>query len=151
MQNIAAQQNHRDACFALTAWYLVGSPGVLPQSDTEAFLWAKKAAEAGLVKAMYAVGYFFEVGIGTEPNLPEYVVVCCLSSSCSTKDPCRAIKWYRRASELGDKRATQRLKSSNPVERAPGGPGSVLHRDSTGSDDGSGKGPKDKDKDCVIM
>ena len=28
-QNIAAQQNHRDACFALTAWYLVGSPGVL--------------------------------------------------------------------------------------------------------------------------
>ncbi|KAG5222351.1 Protein SKT [Salix suchowensis] len=25
--NIAAQQNHRDACFALTAWYLVGSPG----------------------------------------------------------------------------------------------------------------------------
>ena len=73
-QNIAAQQNHRDACFALTAWYLVGSPGVLPQSDTEAFLWAKKAAEAGLGKAMYAVGYFLEVGIGTEPNLQECVL-----------------------------------------------------------------------------
>jgi TPR repeat protein len=41
-----------DACFALTAWYLVGSPGVLPQSDTEAFLWAKKDADAGLAKAM---------------------------------------------------------------------------------------------------
>lgn len=73
LQNIAAQQNHRDACFALTAWYLVGSPGVLPQSDTEAFLWAKKAAEAGLVKAMYAVGYFLEVGIGTTPNMQECV------------------------------------------------------------------------------
>lgn len=60
-QNIAAQQNHRDACFALTAWYLVGSPGVLPQSDTEAFLWAKKAADQGLAKAQYAVGYFSEV------------------------------------------------------------------------------------------
>ena len=72
-QNIAAQQNHRDACFALTAWYLVGSPGVLPQSDTEAFLWAQKAAEGGLVKAMYAVGYFLEVGIGTAANLPECV------------------------------------------------------------------------------
>lgn len=71
-QNIAAQQAHRDACFALTAWYLVGSPGVLPQSDTEAFLWAKKAADAGLAKAMYAVGYFLEVGIGTSPNMPEY-------------------------------------------------------------------------------
>lgn len=54
-------QNHVDACFALTAWYLVGSPGVLPQSDTEAYLWAKKAAEGGLAKAMYAVGYFTEV------------------------------------------------------------------------------------------
>jgi len=60
-QNIAAQQGHRDACFALTAWYLVGSPGVLPQSDTEAYLWAKKAAEMGLAKAQYAVGYFTEV------------------------------------------------------------------------------------------
>ena len=73
-QNIAAQQGHRDACFALTAWYLVGSPGVLPQSDTEAYLWAKKAAEAGLVKAMYAVGYFQEVGIGTPQNLARRVL-----------------------------------------------------------------------------
>jgi TPR repeat protein len=70
-QNIAAQQNHRDACFALTAWYLVGSPGVLPQSDTEAYLWARKAADAGLAKAMYAVGYFLEVGVGTPPDLQE--------------------------------------------------------------------------------
>ena len=50
---------------------------------------------------------------------------------------------------MGDKRATRRLRSSAPVERAPGGPGAVLHRD--GSDAGSGKGGKDKDKDCVIM
>jgi TPR repeat protein len=55
----------------LTAWYLVGSPGVLPQSDTEAFLWAQKAADLGLVKAMYAVGYFLEVGIGTQANMTE--------------------------------------------------------------------------------
>lgn len=71
VKNIAAQQNHRDACFALTAWYLVGSPGVLPQSDTEAFLWAQKAAEGGLAKAIYAVGYFLEVGIGTPANMSE--------------------------------------------------------------------------------
>ena len=50
MQNIAAQQGHRDTCFALTTWYLIGSPGVLPQSDTKAYLWAKKAAEAGLAR-----------------------------------------------------------------------------------------------------
>jgi len=39
----------------------VGSPGVLPQSDTEAYLWARKAAEQGLAKAQYAIGYFTEV------------------------------------------------------------------------------------------
>ncbi|KAI8454880.1 hypothetical protein BY996DRAFT_1988393 [Phakopsora pachyrhizi] len=56
--NIAAQQNHKEACFALTSWYLIGSAGVLPRSDMEAYLWAKKAAEAGLPKAKYAFGYF---------------------------------------------------------------------------------------------
>jgi TPR repeat protein len=127
--NIAAQQNHRDACFALTAWYLVGSPGVLPQSDTEAFLWAQKAADAGLSKAMYAVGYFLEVGIGTTPNMQE------------------AISNYKRAAELGDKRAAQRLRGSQsqPMHQ-PGGPGAVLHR---GSGDDISKGGKDKD--CTIM
>ena len=48
-----------------SAWYLVGSAGVLPQSDTETFLWAKKTVEGDLAKAMYAVAYFLEVGIGT--------------------------------------------------------------------------------------
>jgi len=40
---------------------MVGVEGVLPQSDVEAYLWAKKAAEMGLAKAQYAVGYFTEV------------------------------------------------------------------------------------------
>lgn len=128
--NIAAQQNHRDACFALTAWYLVGSPGVLPQSDTEAYLWAKKAAEAGLAKAMYAVGYFLEVGIGTPADMPQ------------------ALSWYKKAADQGDKRAAQRLKGSSQPMHQPGGPGSVLHR-SEGDSASIGKG-KDG-KDCVIM
>ncbi|KAG5640191.1 hypothetical protein DXG03_000645 [Asterophora parasitica] len=129
--NIAAQQDHRDACFALTAWYLVGSPGVLPQSDTEAFLWAQKAAEGGLAKAMYAVGYFLEVGIGTTASMPE------------------AIQWYKRAVEKGDKRAAQRLKGS--LKPLPGGPGAVVTRGEGESDPGKPGGGKDKDKDCVIM
>ena len=43
-----------------SAWYLVGSAGVLPQSDTETFLWAKKTVEGDLAKAMYAVGTFLK-------------------------------------------------------------------------------------------
>lgn len=93
MYNIAAQQNHREACFALTAWYLVGAPGILPQSDTEAYLWAKKAAEQGLAKAEYAVGYFTESGIGT------------------VRDMAEAKAWYSRAADHGEKRAQQRVLS----------------------------------------
>ena len=68
-----AQQGHRDTCFVLTTWYLVGSLGVLLQSNTEAYLWTKKSAEAGLAKAMYTVGYFYEVGIGTQVSISKCV------------------------------------------------------------------------------
>jgi TPR repeat protein len=36
--------------------YLTGSEGVLAQSDKEAYLWARRAANKGLAKAEYAVG-----------------------------------------------------------------------------------------------
>ncbi|KAI8357433.1 hypothetical protein B0O80DRAFT_383929 [Mortierella sp. GBAus27b] len=88
---LAAQQEHPEACFALAAWYLVGSPGVLPQSDAEAYIWAKRAAEKDLAKAMYAMGYFTEVGIGPTKNNEE------------------SIEWYKKAAAAGDKRATERL------------------------------------------
>ncbi|KAF9514280.1 hypothetical protein BS47DRAFT_1295258 [Hydnum rufescens UP504] len=134
--NIAAQQNHRDACFALTAWYLVGSPGVLPQSDTEAYLWARKAAEQGLTKAQYAVGYFSEVGVGAPQSLPE------------------AVQWYKKAAEAGDKRAIQRLRNSLPGA-LPGKPlgdrrsnQSALTNTERESQAYEGK---TKDKDCVVM
>ncbi|KAG0357483.1 hypothetical protein BGZ54_000328 [Gamsiella multidivaricata] len=88
---LAAQQEHPEACFALAAWYLVGSVGVLPQSDAEAYIWAKRAADKDLAKALYAMGYFTEVGIGPRKDMQE------------------AIEWYKKAAAAGDKRATQRL------------------------------------------
>lgn len=94
---LAAEQGHREACFALTAWYLVGSPGVLPQSDEQAYVWAKRAADKELPKAEYALGYFSECGIGTVRNTEE------------------AMQWYKKAAEHGDTRAIQRLQGKpNP-------------------------------------
>ncbi|KAI8365279.1 uncharacterized protein BYT42DRAFT_589431 [Radiomyces spectabilis] len=92
---LAAQQGHREACFALTAWYLVGSPGILPQSDAEAYIWARRAAEKELPKAEYAIGYFTEVGIG------------CI------KDSEAAMHWYHQAAAHGDQRAIQRLQGQS--------------------------------------
>ena len=67
----AAVQEEHQSELALSGWYLTGSDGVLQQSDTEAYLWARKAAQAGLAKAEYAMGYFTEVGIGAPANLED--------------------------------------------------------------------------------
>ena len=75
----AAAQGEHQSELALSGWYLTGSDGILQQSDTEAYLWARKAASSGLAKAEYAMGYFTEVGIGCSANQDE------------------AKKWYWRA------------------------------------------------------
>ena len=65
----AAQQEEHQSELALAGWYLTGADGCVQQSDTEAYLWARKAASAGLAKAEYAMGYFTEVGIGVPADL----------------------------------------------------------------------------------
>lgn len=68
----AAKEEHQSE-LALSGWYLTGSQGILEQSDTEAYLWARKAAcaEPALPKALFAMGYFTEVGIGCPRSLEE--------------------------------------------------------------------------------
>ena len=102
---------------------------------------------------MYAVGYFLEVGVGTPPDMKEWVYAPRLPGTVVTdfRVPFlhRAISWYERAAKKGDRRATQRLKSnSNTPIIQPGGPGSVLRRNPDGEDS---NGKSGKDKDCVIM
>lgn len=75
----AAAQGEHQSEFALSGWYLTGSEPLLEQSDQEAYLWARKAAQSGLAKAEYAMGYYTEVGIGVTSNIEE------------------AKKWYFRA------------------------------------------------------
>ncbi|KAI0393049.1 hypothetical protein F5Y17DRAFT_328097 [Xylariaceae sp. FL0594] len=87
----AATQEEHQSELALSGWYLTGSEGVLQQSDTEAYLWARKAAQAGLAKAEYAMGYFTEVGIGVPANLED------------------AKRWYWRAAAQDFPKARERL------------------------------------------
>ncbi|KXN90451.1 Chitin synthase regulatory factor 3 [Leucoagaricus sp. SymC.cos] len=87
----AAEKGDAEAELALSGWYLTGSEGVLKQSDSEAYLWARRAANKGLSKAEYAVGYYAEVGIGIKQDI-EF-----------------ARKWYMRAAAQGNKKAMNRL------------------------------------------
>lgn len=65
----AAENGFSEAELALSGWYLTGSEGILKQSDSEAYLWARRAANKGLHKAEYAVGYYAEVGIGIKQDI----------------------------------------------------------------------------------
>ncbi|GAD91618.1 chitin synthase activator (Chs3), putative [Paecilomyces variotii No. 5] len=87
----AAAQGEHQSELALSGWYLTGAEGILQQSDTEAYLWARKAASAGLAKAEYAMGYFTEVGIGVVSNLDD------------------AKRWYWRAASQNFDKARERL------------------------------------------
>ncbi|UZJ54646.1 hypothetical protein CBS101457_003966 [Exobasidium rhododendri] len=87
----AAGKNDGESELALSGWYLTGSEGVLKQSDSEAYLWARRAATKGIPKAEYAVGYYSEVGIGVASDIDE------------------AKRWYMRAAAQGNKRAMMRL------------------------------------------
>lgn len=89
--NCAAQLGNAEAMMALCAWYMVGAEPVLEQDENEAYEWARQAAEAGLVKAQYAVGFFTESGIGCR------------------RDVLEANVWYVKAGEAGDERAKHRL------------------------------------------
>ncbi|KAF9111837.1 hypothetical protein BGX27_004371 [Mortierella sp. AM989] len=87
----AAEQGDAESELGLSGWYLTGTEGVLKQSDTEAYLWARKAADKGLARAEYAVGYYSEVGIGVKQDLEE------------------ARRWYLRSAAQGNSRAKKRL------------------------------------------
>nr|POF07886.1 protein skt5 [Quercus suber] len=87
----AASHGHADAMMALCAWYMIGAEPVLEKDEGEAYAWAKQAADLGLPKAEYAIGYFTEMGIGCR------------------RDPLEANVWYVNAAEKGNETAKQRL------------------------------------------
>ncbi|KAG7005834.1 invertase 2 [Physcia stellaris] len=127
----AASKGHPEGMMALCAWYMVGAEPVLARDEAEAWEWAKRAAEAGLPKAQYALGYFTEMGIGCR------------------RDPLEANVWYVRAADQGDDRARIRLAAIRAAAsgearngKVRGGGGAVL-RDGEGRDDGGAIGGGD--------
>ncbi|KAI9497813.1 hypothetical protein BDB00DRAFT_755882 [Zychaea mexicana] len=114
----AAKQGNPQAALGLSGWYLTGSntPGVLPQSDRESYLWAKRAANApieardyyagekpielAVANGCYLVGYYSENGIG-------------VARDTSTEE---AVLWYRKAACLGHRLAMRRLKALAPTQ-----------------------------------
>ena len=80
------------AQLSLCAWYLVGAKGVLEADQQQAFLWALRSAKSGHPKAQYAVGNFYEKGIGCRIDFNE------------------AFIWYEKAAKNNDSKAISKIK-----------------------------------------
>ncbi|RVX67016.1 hypothetical protein B0A52_09230 [Exophiala mesophila] len=87
----AAERGHAPSQMALCAWYMIGVPGLLEKDETEAYEWANRAAQQGLAKAQYTLGYFTEMGIGCR------------------RDPLEANVMYVAAADQGEERAKHRI------------------------------------------
>ncbi|KAJ2225621.1 hypothetical protein GGF40_002040 [Coemansia sp. RSA 1286] len=112
----AAEKGDPDAELALSGWYLTGAEPNLPQNDVEAYLWARRAADHGLAKAEYAVGYYYECGIGVSyPDVQE------------------AQKWYNKAAKKNNRRAIARLKELKQMG-VYGGAAPAIQRPHRGKD-----------------
>ncbi|KAK3721815.1 hypothetical protein LTR37_002980 [Vermiconidia calcicola] len=122
----AAAQGEHQAELALSGWYLTGADGILEHSDMEAYLWARKAAssEPPLAKAMFAMGYFTETGIGCPASIDE------------------AKKWYARAASHRFPKAQERLEElrRNPGKGRQPANGKLTRKDQ-----------KRDESECVLM
>ncbi|KAJ3044356.1 hypothetical protein HDV00_002248 [Rhizophlyctis rosea] len=143
--SLAAANGNLEAMFELGGWYLTGADDAktdfhLIQSDAEAYRWVGLAASGGLPKAMFAMGYFCEMGIGAE------------------KDAEKALAWYTRAAEMRDPKAVKKLGemgiavgkgkkggNTNPTSGLGGGSASGSLKDGT-----AGRRKKDGGK-CILM
>jgi len=105
---MAAAKGHGESMFELAGWYLTGSEVykddskeeveyIIEPSNEIAFQWTRKAAERNLPKAEFAIGYFYDNGIGIE------------------KDPEEAMKWYYVASTHKDPKAIQKMKEKSSM------------------------------------
>ncbi|KAJ2742341.1 hypothetical protein GGI20_004546 [Coemansia sp. BCRC 34301] len=149
---LAAEQDHAEAQMALSGWYVSGGEGVFI-NDQLAFDWGHRAAQQGYTRAIFAMGYYYEMGVGCEPDINQ------------------ANEWYARAAAAGSEEAKERLSRGNVVVNPEGTAALRRHvtqrRQKNSSASGRGKkrggllgrdrskdGDKDKDKDstnCIIM
>ncbi|EJD05647.1 uncharacterized protein FOMMEDRAFT_103780 [Fomitiporia mediterranea MF3/22] len=104
--SLASQSGEPEADLALSRWFLCGSdgggggPGAVNEAEgfkrdeNLAFVFGEKAAKKGLPAAEFAMGYYWEVGVGVP-----------------APDVKTAIGWYELAANHGNPDAVQRLEA----------------------------------------
>lgn len=96
----ASQGGEPDADMALSKWFLCGAEGCFDKNETLAWTFAERAAKHQLPTAEFALGYYMEVGIGTQVNLAG------------------AQRWYEKAAAQGNTDAADRLAALKQSQEA---------------------------------
>ena len=86
----AAEQGDSVAQFKLATYYMYGSKGI-QKDDANAFKWFLKAAEQGVARAQFWVGFMYDFGKGIK------------------EDKAKAFEWYLKAAQNGEAEACQSL------------------------------------------
>lgn len=66
---LAARQGRNEAERVRSNWFLTGWPGILARNESLAYSYARNAAEDGLETAVFAMGYFYEMGVHVSRDL----------------------------------------------------------------------------------
>lgn len=88
---LAALRGEAEVAMALSKWFVCGHDNIFKKNDELAFAFARRAVEAQLALAEFAVGHFYETGMHIPVDLYQ------------------TIAWYERASEHGNSEALGRL------------------------------------------
>ncbi|ORY03537.1 HCP-like protein [Basidiobolus meristosporus CBS 931.73] len=123
-----AERGDPECQMGLSGWYLSGVPGVLEPNDDLAYSWCNQAASKGLPKAEFAMGYYYELGVGVP------------------KDMSMANFWYVRAASHGSKEAQSRLErgdESPPHPIIAGARAQGLHKEMKDQ-------KKQTKEDCIV-
>lgn len=91
--SLASQGGEIEADMALSKWFLCGAEQYFEKNETLAYTFADKAARKGFASAEFALGYYHEVGVGTESNVDI------------------ARKWYKKAAAKDNADAKERLQA----------------------------------------
>lgn len=90
---LASRQGEAEADMAISKWFLCGYEGLFQKNEELAYVYAQRAAAAGLATAEFAMGYFNEIGMYVPVNLE------------------KAMEWYEKAAKQGNTDASGRIES----------------------------------------
>jgi TPR repeat protein len=90
---LASRQGEPEADMAISKWFLCGHEPDFPKNEELAYEFARRAAQARLPTAEFAMGYFNEIGMHVPTNIE------------------KALEWYEKAAKDGNKDAPARIES----------------------------------------